>query len=299
MQALPTQEPQQSKPRFIPKKPLSQRIGGFVNRQKYAIVSFIIVISVIGIELLNINIDSGFSLSSITLPLILLAFATYCAYWVMTDAGKDTGIKSAVYVEATKRYTETREMMKETGYKNKLKEFCAEKRRVCLEEVRRDLLLDSTISYEEYLEMYTGKDKHELEELGLCKQDIEIIRKADKYKVPKLTASALWNVGAFDEQVAFVSRSGSRKLAIKKVKKALRIVAMALVTVSISTAGMIVWDWQVLYQLACVIINMYLGYRDGYDSYAVIEAQRYISKAELLEECAEWVKAQPAPQKTA
>ena len=293
MQALPINEQQISKEKNKKeKKPLSAKVGGFLNKQKYLLMATLLLFITVGVELLQLQIDGGLSVKNITVPLILITFTTYMSFWLMTDCGKEVGINSQKYIEALNNYNKIHDDIKNKGFNIHLKEFCSWKRKTDTEEVIQDLLADSTISYKEYITHYRNLTKDELKEEGLSKDDINVIIQAKNYRAPKLYPSMLWSSGSFAKQVSYITASGGKNLTKRRIIKAVRIIAMSLLVVSMSTGAVLRWNWQVVFEVISVLLNMYFGYRDGYESYAVTDTLSYVSKTQLLTECLTWCETE-------
>lgn len=272
-------------------KPLSVRVGGFLTRTKYILLTVVILLITISVELFQLTIDGDLTFRNITIPLVVVTFATYTGFFLFSDFGKSKGIKASDYINAKVRYDTVHDKIKEKGYNVSLKYFCNYKIKTERDEVMQMAFEDSTISYEDYKTIYRNKTREELEAMGLSNSDIKLIMHANKYKQPKLTAGMLWTTGTLRRQLKHISTSGSSKLTQKRIVKAARIALMSLFVVSISAATIMSWSWQILFEVISVLLNMYFGYRDGYESYAVLDALSYTSKAELLEEAYDWFEA--------
>jgi hypothetical protein len=269
-------------------KPFSVKLGAFLNRTKYVLIALVLVLVTALVELLELSVDGDLSLRNITIPFIVVIFATYTGFFIMSDLGKAQGQKSNDYVISKTAYNNIHEKIKQKGYNINLKQFCQYKVKSAREETLQLAFADSTISYTDYINEYRFKEKKELKKMGLPKQDVRLIIKANRLKPFKLVPSMLWTSGNLSKQLSNITASGSAKLIRKRIYKAVRICAMSLLVVSIGTAVALSWSWQILFEVISVIINMFLGYREGYDSYVYTDTQCLLSKTELLEEAYEW-----------
>lgn len=269
-------------------KPFSAKLGGLINRAKYPLMAITLLFITVMVELLQLSFDGDLSLRNITIPFVVVTFATYTGFFLLSDLGKAQGQKSAEYVTAKTAYDTIHSQIKAKGYNVNLKQFCSYKVKTAREEALQLAFADSTISYTDYKTEYRFKTKKELQEMGLPKQDIHLIVKANGLKPYRLVPSMLWTSGNLEKQLSHITASGNSKLFKKRIIKAVRIIAMSLFVVSIGTAVAFSWSWQILFEVISVLINMFLGFRDGYESYAYTDASCYNSKAELLEEAYEW-----------
>lgn len=256
----------------------------FFTRQKYILLSILIFICTIAVKILAVDINMETGLRELTVQIVALAMLTYSGYWVMMDFGKEKGFISTNYVGAKAYYDKTKEKVAGKRYNARLGEFCKYKRKEITEERRQEYIMDTTVSYEKYLKELKNKDKETLLASGLSKAEIKLIRKADQYKAPHLQASMLWVNKTFEEQFALISKSGKRQMTIHRVKKGIITAIMVVISGSLYASAIAKLDWTIIFQVLCLALNMYFGYRDGFDSFAVVEAERYACKGELLDE---------------
>ena len=290
MEKLPVEEfAQKTK---IERKPLAVKVGGFLKKQKYLLMIFIVLIGTVAIRALSIDFNWKVQLKEITFPLIIVCIFTYLGFWIMTDWGRDLGKNSKEYMQAIKAYWDIYEKIRDKQYNNYLKDFCEYKRKLDIEEARKEYLMDSTISYDYYLEHYKGKSKKQLQESGLSAMDVELIDKANTYKAPKLQYSMLWQRNSYKQQVDYLTKSGAKKLRVRRIIKAVLMCATTGISVGMYASSVWAFDWLLLYQIICILVNMYIGFRDGYNAYSVEETQYYTCKTELLLEHYEWCEKQ-------
>lgn len=269
-------------------KPLNGKLVTFFNRAKYPFLATTLLLVTILVELLDLTIDGNLTIRNITIPFLVVTFTTYTCFFLLSDFGKSQGQKAQDYIKAKARYEEIREKIKAKNYNAKLKEFCTHKVKDEREQILKMAFDDSTITYSDYLEKYKSKSKKELKEMGLQGNDIKLIQKANTYKQVKLVPSMLWSSGSLAHQLSYITATGNTQLIKKRIIKAIRIIAMSLLVVSVGTAVALHWSWQILFEVLNVILNMFFGFRDGYESYAITDALSYESKSELLEEAYDW-----------
>lgn len=272
-----------------PRSERTQKFLGFIDRQKYFLLSLLIFISLISAKIWSMTIDPNISLKDITFQLVLYGVLNYLIYYFMSSSGRDRGRISPQYLEAKNKYAEIHDKIRVGGLYVFLQPFCLWKKKTVTEEYRRDCLMDSTLTYEEYVEKYQGRNSKVIKEAKLDKETRRCILEANAYKPPKLQASTLWQKSTFNEQVKFISRSGLNVMRVKRVFKILSIMIFSFISVSIKTETTAHFDWSLIIDVLMCASAAFLGYRGGFEAYAYTEVSCYETKTEILNEAYDWI----------
>ncbi len=270
----------------------------FLSEQKYAIFAVIAFLMMVTGEIWSMTIKSGkIDFRALTFQVILYAIFYYLVFFFMTGQGREKGKRTPVYLDACSDYDSVHEKIYKAGFVVFLQGFCRWKRDTVIKEMRQAIMLDSSMSYDEYVEKWQGKPSKIVRESELDKQTKNCIIEANSFKTPKLTASMLWEKTPFNEQIAWLTKSGKNKLITKRITKALRILLFATVSVAISYDTVTHFDLDILIDAFTCLLTAILGYLDGFSAYAVTEATCYETKTSLLTEAYDWAVEQKSKEK--
>ncbi len=268
-----------------------EKLVNFLNEQKYIILTVLAFISMLGGQIWSMTINAAeINIKEFTLQALLYSAFNYAIFYFMTDEGRARGKVSEVYLNARKAYGDIHEKIRAKDFFPRLQEFCTWKKAAVIDEYRRQILLDSSISYDEYVKKWQGKSRREIKRSDLDKQTKNCIIEANAYNTPKLVASALWEKSSFDEQAAWVTKSGKKQLNSRRVYKAVRVFVLSALGISVAVENVAHLDWSILINVFVCAVSALLGYKDGFTAYAEIEATCYETKTSLLEEAYDWAE---------
>ncbi len=268
-----------------------EKLVNFLNEQKYIILTVLAFISMLGGQIWSMTINATeINIKEFTLQALLYSAFNYAIFYFMTDEGRARGKVSEAYLNARKAYGDIHEKIRAKDFFPRLQEFCTWKKAAVIDEYRRQILLDSSISYDEYVKKWQGKSRREIKRSDLDKQTKNCIIEANAYNTPKLVASALWEKSSFDEQAAWVTKSGKKQLNSRRVYKAVRVFVLSALGISVAVENVAHLDWSILINVFVCAVSALLGYKDGFTAYAEIEATCYETKTSLLEEAYDWAE---------
>lgn len=274
--------------KVVRKQTVGGKIAGGLYAHRYALIVGLIVICLILVCTFTVVFKANVSWKTLTLQTILYTSLMYAAYWIMIDYGKERGILSESYLSALKHYSEAHDKIKGKMYNDRLNDFCRYKQSKIVEERKHDIILDSTVSYDEYVEKYSKMSVSELTNAGLEKDDIKAITAANKAKPPHLKGSDLWERESFDKIAELISRSGKKTTRIRKALKLVFLLVTSGLVASVSIKGSFTFDFVVIIALFFLAVNFVTAFSAGYNAYAKTEALRYETRAELLDEAFEY-----------
>lgn len=270
----------------------------FLSEQKYAIFACIAFIMMVTGEIWSMKIESGtIDFKEVTFQVILYAIFYYLVFFFMTGQGREKGRHTPVYLDACSAYDTIHEKMYNAGLVQFLQDFCRWKRDAVIKEMQQAIMLDSSMSWNEYVEKWQGKPRSEVMKSDLDKQTKDCVLEANAFKTPKLTASMLWEKTSFNEQVTWLTKSGKSKLVAKRIRKAARVVLFATVSVAISYDTVTHFDLDILIDAFTCLLTAILGYLDGFSAYAVTETNAYTARTTLLSEAYDWAVEQKSKEK--
>lgn len=270
----------------------TQKLFGFIDRQKYLLLSLLVFVSMLSAKIWSMTIDANVSLKSVTIQAVLFGLLNYLVFFFMSDSGREKGRLSTPYTTAKTNYDVIHKQIRDEMLYPFLQPFCVWKKKNVTEEYRRDCLMDSNISYKEYVEKYQGKSPLSIRKMKLDKETTSCIIEANAYKPPKLQASTLWQKSTFKEQVKFITKSGKRSIFGKRAFKIVIIAAMTILSVSIKTSTEAHFDWSLLLDVLMAASSAFFGYRGGFEAFAYTEALCYETKTEILTEAYDWAVAE-------
>ena len=283
------------KPRVTKQK---GKLLNFLNEQKYIIFAAIAFITMISGEIWSMTIKSGeINLRELTFQVILYTIFYYLVFFFMTGQGREKGRVTPAYLNARSDYDSVHEKMYDAGFVTFLQGFCRWKRDTVIKEMRQAIMLDGAMSYDEYVAKWQGKPRKIVRESELDKQTKNCIIEANAFKTPKLTASMLWEKTTFNEQIAWLTKSGKNKLLTTRITKALRVMLLATISVVVVYDNVAHFDWSILIDVFSCFLSAFFGYLDGYSAYAVTEATCYETKTSLLTEAYDWAVEQKSKEK--
>ena len=274
------------------------KLLNFLNEQKYIIFAAIAFITMISGEIWSMTIESGeINVRELTFQVILYTIFYYLVFFFMTGQGREKGRITAAYLNARSDYDLVHEKIYDAGFVTYLQGFCRWKRDTVIKEMRQAIMLDGAMSYDEYIEKWQGKPRKIVRESELDKQTKNCIIEANSFKTPKLTASMLWEKTTFNEQIAWLTKSGKNKLLTTRITKALRVMLLATISVVVVYDNVAHFDWSILIDVFSCLLSAFFGYLDGYSAYAVTEATCYETKTSLLNEAYDWAVEQKSKEK--
>ena len=274
------------------------KLLNFLNEQKYIIFAAIAFITMISGEIWSMTIKSGeINVRELTFQVILYTIFYYLVFFFMTGQGREKGRFTAAYLNARSDYDRVHDKMYDAGFVAYLQGFCRWKRDTVIKEMRQAIMLDGAMSYDEYVEKWQGKPRKIVRESELDKQTKNCIIEANAFKTPKLTASMLWEKTTFNEQIAWLTKSGKNKLLTTRITKALRVMLLATISVVVVYDNVAHFDWSILIDVFSCLLSAFFGYLDGYSAYAVTEATCYETKTSLLNEAYDWAVEQNSKEK--
>lgn len=275
-----------------------EKFVGFLNEQKYIILTVLAFISMLGGQIWSMTINAAeINIKEFTLQALLYSAFNYAIFYFMTDEGRARGKVSEVYLNARKAYGDIHEKIRVNDFFSKLQEFCTWKKETVTDEYRRQVMLDSTITYDEYVEKWQGKSRSEIKKSSLDKQTKNCIIEANAYNTPKLVASALWEKSPFEEQATWVTKSGKKQLNSRRVYKAVRVFVLSALGISVAIDNVAHLDWSIFINVFVCAVSALLGYKDGFTAYAETEATCYETKTSLLTEAYDWAVEQKSNEK--
>ena len=137
---------------------------------------------------------ASFVTVNFSLSFVILLFCAYTIYFSLADTGMRLALSDKAYLKAKENYEEIKSELRKNGKLEYLGEFCHEYIKNELVSAKKERLLSSGISYSEFCEKYSGRDKSALpKELG--KKAKRAILSADRIKPVHLTPDMLLSVG--------------------------------------------------------------------------------------------------------
>lgn len=275
------------------------KFSAFFSEQKYLILAIISFITMIAGKIWSMTIKSGkISIRELTVQILIYAMFYYLVFYFMTGQGRQKGKQTPVYLEVRTTYDDIHEKMRSLGLVVFLQGFCRWKRDSVISEMRQAIILDSSITYDDYITKWQGKPRRVVKRSkDLDKQTKRCIIEANAFKTPKLTASMLWEKTTFNEQVVWLTKSGEKKLGSRRIEKAIRVLLLASVSVSVIFDNVTHFDWTILIDAFICLLSAFFGYLDGFTAYAVTETTAYATRISLLSEAYDWAVEQKAKEK--
>lgn len=273
-----------------PRSPKVQAAMGFLNRQKYLLLSILVFFCEITSEIWQMTINPEVTLKEITLRVLVFGTLNYLIFFFMSDCGRDKGIASDGYLNAKNDYDTIHKKFRDEFLYPLLQNFCAWKRKSVTEEYRRDCLMDSTISYDTYVKEYQGRNRRYIKKVIADKNDRKCVLEANAYKSAKLQASMIWERSSFNEQIKFMTKSGKNRLRTKRSIKIGTITLLSILSVAVESSTVAHFDWSILINVLVLSASAFFGFRGGYDAYALTERICYETRTNILNEAYDWAK---------
>ena len=171
---------------------VKKTINGFIGNIGIIIAAMTLFCAA-AVFFMDISLAS-FVTVNFSLSFVILLFCAYTIYFSLADTGMRLALSDKAYVKAKEDYEEIKSELRKSGKLEHLGEFCHEYIKNELVSAKKELLLSSGISYSEFCEKYSGKDKNALpSELG--KKTKKAILSADRIKPLHLTPDMLLSVG--------------------------------------------------------------------------------------------------------
>lgn len=152
---------------------------------------------------------ASFVTVNFSLSFVILLFCAYTIYFSLADTGMRLALSDKSYIKAKEEYEEVKGELRKSGKLERLGEFCHEYVKGELVSAKKEILLSSGISYSEFCEKYSGKDKSALPS-ELSRKAKKVILSADRIKPVHLTPDMLLSVG---------HNSGERRVLRKNPEK--------------------------------------------------------------------------------
>ena len=171
---------------------VKKTVNGFIGNIGIIIAAMTLFCAA-AVFFMDISLASFVSVN-FSLSFVLLLFCAYTIYFSLADTGMRLAMTDKAYIKAKEEYEAIKSELRKSGKLEYLGEFCHEYVKTELVSAKKELLLSSGISYSEFCEKYSGKDKKALP-CELSKKAKRIILSADKIKPIHLTPDMLLSLG--------------------------------------------------------------------------------------------------------
>lgn len=234
---------------------------------------------------------------------IIMTWLIYCVCASMTYiASSDSGLRAGKlvpdYNNSMARYTELRKAVIEKKYQGKATEFC---QKLCKEEqvyTRTTILSNFGITYEQYVELYEGKDKEQLEQEfpNLTKLQIKSICKANAVEQIGLTPEMLMRVGDRSGKREFLGMNPNKKKSLTYVASVTRITLVSAVMAFLVVDMILEPTWatfaESIIKALMITVQGFMGYKFGYDHVTITCAEYAEAQADLLQNLIDYCEDQ-------
>ena len=247
------------------------------------IVAFVSTIAVALVFMTRIALNANMSLEN---SVLLVAVLTLYYYTMYANA-KDYGMKSAKtyksYTAAVERNNTLKDKIISQKMRSKLPDFCTKYIADELAESRDNILSPVGISLQDFNETYIKMTDAETASL-LNEEQADAVKEAKKLKPIRISSVDL---------MARVSLNRKMPLGVDPAKKhrALSITKFVFCIVSAVTAGAIMLEYinfsfasvvAIVLQLLPGFVNMYFGFKRGFDRIAVDSVEYLEAKSDIL-----------------
>lgn len=265
----------------------------FLNNAGIFATAFL-VFAVIIIATTDISFKSFDELAALGLDFFLLFFISFSAYVFCNDSGSKGGINSKLYQDAIKRHEVVKRKIIDSKQQGNLDKFCADYVKKEFIAVRTEILAAAGIDLEYYEANYIALSKREVNSLKISDVKKKAIIRANSIKPVRLTADMLMQCGRTGGRRAPLGMSPKAR---KNIDFTIKFIKSAIITVGISGIMLdviITPSWTIFatccLKLLSVLLNIFGGYKSGYEN-IVIDTVNYITdQADLLEEAYNEVK---------
>ena len=235
------------------------------------VVSCVIVFIAFAIMTTNVQLASVFDFANLGLSFFIILFLSNLIYLINFSSSAKNSKLSDVFLEAKKRYDDTKTKLTELDWMRVLDEFCRSYVAKDLERARINILMRAGIKYEDFIEKYIGKSMAELKNAKLSKEQLKVIKKAKAVKPIVLTSDMIFTFGGkVGTHRGPLGLSPGKKSAIKRSRKVVTSIFTSLITATIALEFVMQPSWQMfcfcLVKTIPILYNWFAGNRDGTDS---------------------------------
>ncbi len=171
---------------------VKKTVNGFIGNMGIIIAAMTLFCAA-AVFFMDISLAS-FVTASFSLSFVVLLFCAYTIYFSLADTGMRAAMSDKSYIKAKEEYEALKSELRKSGRLEYLNDFCHQYVKNELVSAKKELLLSGGISYSDFCEKYSGKDKSALpRELG--RKAKRAILSANRIKPIHLTPDMLLSVG--------------------------------------------------------------------------------------------------------
>ena len=273
---------------------LRKTVNGFIGNIGIIIAAMTLFCAA-AVFFMDISLASFVSVN-FSLSFIILLFCAYTIYFSLADTGMRAALSDKAYLKAKEDYESIRKDLRKNGKLESLGEFCHEYVKNELVSAKKELLLSSGISYSEFCEKYSGKDKITLPS-ELSRKAKRSIIAANRIKPVHLSPDMLLSVGHNSGERRILHKAPEKKRFISTLHALVPTTVTSFFAVSIvcsvikepSSAVFI----ECLIKLFTLIWNGSKGFLMGYNNIA-IDTTAYLSDCtDILTRFSGYTEAKP------
>ena len=264
-------------------------------------VGIFIIFVVIVVSTTDIKLLSLFDWTALGLSFFVLLFCAFSMYVNCFDSGMKGGKASETYIKEKEAYEQVRKEVVEKKMHGRLLEFCRHYIEEELRNTRSAALTESGIDFEDYQSKYVGKDKASLEALNtLSITQITAIMNANAIKPIVLTPEMILKCGRGTLARRPLGMQPEKKrgfeYAVKFVKTCVTSVLLAVITLEATVQPSWAMFGICLLKLLPVVLNGFMGYKDGYENIVVDTVNYMQDQTSLMNQLIRYCEDYPTPK---
>ncbi len=258
-------------------------------------IGVFIVFVVIVVFTTDIKITSALEWAALGLSFFVLLMCSYSMYVNCADSGSRAGKISSTYIGASEHYDDLKNKVVSMKIQGRLPEFCRHYVDEELHNTRASIVADVGITYEQYKELYVGKDKVALKRDGkLSRAHINAIIAANKIKPIRLTPEMILKRGRGSSHRSPLGMKPTTRKSIKFGVKLIKVCLASVLTSVVVLDVVINPTWATfavcLLKLFPVVLNGFMGYKMGYDNVVVDTVNYMTDQADLLQQFVHYIE---------
>lgn len=275
----------------------SERLNKGIKRYIYDIIAAVVVLAIIAATLHIFDVydlSNPDDVKSFFVDWVPYFLASVLLNGDMYEKGIFVGKAVKDYLDARKAYSEV--VCKIDGHKlSKVTDFCIDYNEESLISVRKAILKEQGLSYEQFDEKYISKDEilpalktwtDEQLEKYLTSEQVSVIKRAKKAKIKGINANLLLG----NEDVADPTNIGmtEKEMTMRQNIKTtlIYLVVTGLMSV-VFVKDITEWKWggllEVLFKLTFVVARALMSYLKGYKDTVVHHTNHLIRKKDILD----------------
>lgn len=263
---------------------IDNKVTKTIQQKLGSILCFLIIIGNILFRFLAVTEFSLSALANISAEVVIYILSIWMIYLLSQASGIKAGKATEVYKTTMEKYYSVRVATR--CLLDKLSAWCKSYVLEDIERRRTDILVPNDVSFQDYQEKYKGRSRRYLRKQGLIKWQIKAIKKADRLKPYRLTATKLLTSHEVDTKdnhaphpSAEVTRNTTSHLTKYTVFSIFIINAAFVATRDTDFQSVIV---EVLIRTISLLSAFYSGYQSGYKNQTVTAVNYTNEQTDML-----------------